>query len=323
MHTKKRAHMLLACRTLLFFVFAMSGASLSARAEDAPKIHVLSQPIDLYAEVYYAQDLGLFKSAGLDVEITRMVNGGATAAALAGGSGDIAVFNPVQAAAAVSRGVPFTIVAGAGMYTTLAPSTAICVTKSSPLQTARDLEGKTIALASINDLSAVALKKWLGENGADPTKVHIIEMTDPEMISALSAGRIDAATLAEPWQTIARSGNNRLFAKPLDAIAPEFNIGVLVATRGWAQAHPDLVQRFTNVIYAAAKWANTHHAESAQILAKYAKVDPNTLRTMIRVVYSTDLETGHIQPALDAAYQFHLMDKPVKASDLIWKAGSR
>jgi NitT/TauT family transport system substrate-binding protein len=305
-------------RLLLFVAAGIFATALPARADDTSTIRVLAVPIDLYAQAYYAADLGLFKAAGLDVEVTTLANGGVTATALAGGSGDIAVSNLVQVATAISRGVPLTVIAGAGLYSTRAPSTAICVTKASPLHSARDLEGKTIAVAALNDQSTIALKKWLAENGADYRKVRMIELGYPEMIAGLSAGRIDAAMLAEPWQTTARSGDDRLYAKPFDSIAPEFNIGVWATTRAWAQAHPDLAKRFAGAIYAAAKWANTHHPESALILAKYAKADPKVIGGMIRVVHSTDLTVAHVQPPLDAAFAFQQLDRHMSASELIW-----
>jgi len=42
---------------------------------------------------------------------------------------------------------------------------------------------------------------------------------------------------------------------------------------------------------------------------------------MIRSVLSTDLAGAHVQPPLDAAFQFQQMDKHMNASDLIWVAG--
>jgi NitT/TauT family transport system substrate-binding protein len=302
----------------LILIFVAFAATRASSADDPNAIRVLAVPIDLYAQAYYAQDLGLFKAAGLNVDITTLANGGVTATALAGGSGDVGVTNTVQVATAIARGLPLTIIAGAGLYSTNAPSTAICVTKASPLRTAHDLEGKTLAVAALNDQSTVAMKKWMTDNGADYKKVRMIELGYPEMIAALPAGRVDAAMLAEPWQTTARNGGDRLFAKPFDSIAPEFNIGVWATTRAWAQAHPDLVKRFSGAIYAAAKWANTHHAESAQILAKYAKADPKVIAGMIRVLQSTDLTTNHVQPALDAAFQFQQMDRHMTASEIIW-----
>ncbi len=305
-------------RALLALLIALPAAAPPAQADDANTIHVVTVAIDLYAGAYYAQDQGFFKAAGLDVDVTTLANGGAAAAALAGGSTDIAATNLVGVATAVAHGVPLTVIAGGGLYSTNAPSTAVCVTKASPLRTARDLEGKTVGVAALNDQATLALKKWLAANGADYKKVRMIELGYPEMIAGLGAGRIDAAMLAEPWQTTARNGDERLFAKPFDSIAPEFNIGVYAASKTWAQAHPDLVRRFTGAIYAAAKWANSHHDESAQILAKYAKADPKMIGGMIRSVQSTDLAVAHVQPPLDAAFEFGQMDKQMSAADLIW-----
>jgi NitT/TauT family transport system substrate-binding protein len=307
-----------ACVMVALLAVAIPAASPPVHAEDANTVHVLAVANDLYAGAYYAQDQGYFKAAGLDVEITTLGNGGAAATALAGGSGDIAVTNLVQLATAVQHGVPLTVIAGAGLYSTRAASTAICVTKASPLRTARDLEGKTVGVAALNDQATVALKKWLTQNGADYKKVRMIELGYPEMIAGLAAGRIDAAMLAEPWQTTARNGDDRLFAKPFDSIAPEFNIGAWAATKTWAAAHPALARKFAGAIYAAAKWANGHHDESALILAKYAKADPKLITGMIRSVLSTDLTRAHVQPPLDAAFAFGQIDRHMAADELIW-----
>lgn len=307
-----------AMRLAILLALLLAAVAPPVRAAGPNTIHVLEVAIDLYAGAYYAQAEGFFKRAGLDVDIKTLPNGNVVGTALAGGSGDIGISNVLQVADAYERGVPLTVIAGAGMYSTRAASTALCVNKSSPFKTAKDLEGKTIAVAALNDQTAVALRKWLTENGADYSKIHTIEMGYPAMIAALSAGRIDGAMLAEPFQTAARKGDARLFAKPFDAIAPEFNIGVWVTTRAWAKAHPDLAKKFADAIYATARWANTHHAESAQVLAKTAKADPEKMNGMIRALQSTDLTVAHLQPPLDAAYQFHLLSKKVDAADLIW-----
>jgi NitT/TauT family transport system substrate-binding protein len=303
---------------LLLAAAVLGPAATPAGAQDANAVHVLAVANDLYAGAYYAQDQGFFKAAGLDVEITTLANGGAAATALAGGTGDIAVTNLVQLATAVAHGVPLTVIAGAGLYSTRAASTALCVLKTSPLRTAKDLEGKTIGVAALNDQATVALKKWLTENGADYKKVRMIELGYPEMIAGLGANRIDAAMLAEPWQTTARNGDERLFAKPFDSIAREFNIGAWASTRSWAAAHPESARRFASAIYAAAKWANAHHDESALILAKYAKADPKMIGGMIRSALSTDLTAAHVQPPLDAAFAFGQIDRRMSASELIW-----
>ena len=64
------------------------------------------------------------------------------------------------------------------------------------------------------------------------------------------------------------------------------------------------MKRFAAVIYETARWANTHHTETAAVLAKYAKVDPDTVNTMIRTQYAESLRMTDLQPTLDAAVKF-------------------
>jgi len=285
----------------------------------SPAIRVAEIAIDLYAEAYYAQDLGLFKKAGLTVDISTFANGGTASTAVAGGAAEIGVSNPVAIANAFTHGVALTVLAGAGLYSSNAASTALCVAKNSPLRTAKDAEGKTIALSALGDQAQIGVQEWLQKNGADPTKVKFVEVPFPEMGNALQQGRIDIAMIPEPALTIAQKTTSRLFAKPFDAIAPQFLIGVWFTTAAWAQKNPDLAKKFVGAIYEAGRWANGHHDESAAILAKYSKIDPATLHEMTRAVYATTLTPQMIQPPLDAAARYGLLSRPVTAAELIAK----
>lgn len=289
-------------------------------SQSLPVVRIASNPIDLYAQPYYAQELGLFKQHGLNVEITTLANGGAVATAVAGGAVDMGVANAVAAANASLRGVPFGIVAGAGMYSTKSPSTAICIPSASPLKNAKDLEGKTIALASIGDLAQVGVELWLQTHGADPSTIKWTEIYHAEMGAALQSGRFDAAMIPEPSLSGAlKTGSVKIFFKPFDAIASEFFIGVHVATRDWITKNTDVAKRAVAALNDAGRWANAHHEESAAILAKVGKLDPTMVRGMNRALFTDTLAPTLLQPALDAATKFNLLSRPIRAEDLIIK----
>jgi hypothetical protein len=55
------------------------------------------------------------------------------------------------------------------------------------------------------------------------------------------------------------------------------------------------------------------------MLASYAKLDVQTIRSMTRSSYSTSLDPSLIQPQLDLTYKFHIVDRPIAASSLIAK----
>ena len=291
-----------------------------AAAQNAPvPLRVGSVPADTYAGGYYALDLGLFEKAGLNVEITPFTNGAAMAAAAAGGSIDVGIGDATELANGISRGIPFVLIAGGGVYASAAPTTTLCITKTSTIAKAADLEGQTLAVVSLVSLMSAAVKSWLTENGADITKIKFVELPFPQMPGALSRGAIQAATLSEPIMSDALAADAKIFGKPYDAIAKQFYISDWFTTRDWLGKNPDVAKRFVGAIYDAARWANAHHDESAAILSKYTKIDVERIKRMNRSGYATDLKPGMIQPVLDTAFKYKALGAATQASAMIAK----
>lgn len=292
----------------------------TAAAQTAPvPVRMGSVPADTYAGGYYALDLGLFDKAGLSVEVVPFTNGAAMAAAAAGGSIDVGIGDATELANGIGRGLPFVLIAGGGVYSTAAPTTTLCVAKSSTIARAADLEGKTVAVVSLVSLMSAGVKSWLTQNGADVTKIQFVEMPFPQMPGALSRGAIAAATLSEPIMSDALAADAKILGKPYDAIAKQFNISDWFTTRDWLSKNPDVAKRFVGAIYDAARWANAHHDDSAAILAKYTKIDVDRIRRMNRSGYATDLRAAMVQPVLDTAFKYKALTTATQASTMIAK----
>lgn len=286
-------------------------------AQTAPiPLRVAATANDTYAEAYYAQDLGYFAKAGLDVQLTTFANGASVAQGVAGGAVDIGVSNVVQIAGAVEHNVPFELIAGGGLYSTDAATSELLVANDAPIKVAKDFEGKTIAVSTLKDLSAVAVQAWLTGNGADVTKISFVEVPFSAMGDSLARGTVAGAVISEPSLSMARTNGARVFAKPYDAIGKHFMISGWFTTSGFAKKNPDAVKRFTQAIVEAGRWATTHHAESAAILVKYAKLKPEMAAKMTRCGYAETLDPKLIQPAIDLAAHVHMIDHAIPASDL-------
>ena len=308
-------------RLFLICVASLAAAALPAVAQTSPVLRLACFPTDSYGEAYYAQEMGFFKEHGISVDFVVNNAGAVALAALAGNGVDIGVANPVSIAQAYAKGIPVSIFAGGGLYTASSPATLLVVPKNSPLRTPKDLEGKTIGLPGLGDQLQAATMIWLQKNGADPAKVKFVEVNPPPvMLGALAQGRIDAATPPEPILTQSLVSDARIFGDPFAGVAPRFFIGVWVARTDWLKANPDVARRFADAIYEAARWANTHHDESAAILAKYAKADAAAFRNMRRATYTDSaLDPRLLQPILDAGTQTGMLSGPVKAADLVTK----
>ncbi len=290
-----------------------------AGAQSTISLIVATNPIDSGAEVFYADDLGLFAKAGLGVQIQPGQNGAAIAAAVAGNAVDIGYADIGALAKAHSRGIDFSIIAPAALWDSSAPVNALMVAKDSPIHIAKDLNGKTIAVPGLGTGAAYGVYDWLDANGADSSTVKFVELPYSAMAAAIVAGRIDAAHVAEPFLSAAKD-RARVLASADDALGKEYLRTVWFARTSWAAARPDVVARFAAVIRETALWANDkrNQAKSAAILVQHTKIDPSVVATMTRARYGETLDPTLLQPEieLNAKYE-HFASFP--ADELIYK----
>src|SRR5690606_27257245 len=82
----------------------------------------------------------------------------------------------------------------------------LLVLKDGPIQEPKDLEGRTIAANTLNNICEVTIKASLEKEGVDVSKVEFTEVPFPEMNAALESEQIDAACAVEPFVTQGEAG---------------------------------------------------------------------------------------------------------------------
>jgi NitT/TauT family transport system substrate-binding protein len=287
----------------------------------ADVIRVSEQPIDASFEVSYAQAQGFTTQAGLNVDIQLMSNGAASMAGVAGGSVDIGNTNIFSALTAHERGVPLVLVAPGSVYNSKTPSSFIMVPKDSNVRSARDLNGKTIAVDGLRNITQYGPMAWADKNGGDAQSLRFVEMPFADMPIALATHRIDAAVIAEPFAS--RATESRSLASAYDGIGASFLIGGWMATRSWVAANATAAKSFARMIYRTAAWANANHDASAETLVRVAKIDPSNLKTLVRASFAERYDPSMIQTVIDVALKYGAITKPVKPADILASAMPR
>jgi NitT/TauT family transport system substrate-binding protein len=296
--TRARASALFAAGTSLV-LFPSRG-----RAQGSATLRIATLPIESSAEVFYAKDMGFFAKAGIDAQVQTMQSSAAMAAAATGGAIDVG-FSPVDTLATIHvKDVPIVAIAPANEYISGSHNAGLVLAANSSVRDAKDLDGKTIAASTLRSLAETAPRAWIDQHGGDSSSVKFVEMPFPAMPAALDAGRVDAAWVAEPFLSAAAK-NGRVLEYGFDAIAKRFLIGAWFSTLQWANAHHDLVARFASAMHETAVWANKNQAQSAEIVAKYTKLDPNAIATMTRSVYAEALTPASLQPLIDASAKYN------------------
>jgi NitT/TauT family transport system substrate-binding protein len=286
-----------------------------ARADDVVRIGTLT--IDNTAEVFYAQELGMFAKAGLNVEIQIFQSGPASAAALAGGAIDLGIADSVSMASAHSRGLPLNYIAPATIYTKANPSYVLMVPATSAIKSAKDFNGKTLAVNGIKNILQIPTEAWIDNNGGDSKSVKFVEVPFPAMGPAMLAGTIDGASVSEPFITnFLDGGKIRAISVADKNVAPEFMFSGWTTTADWASKHPDAVKKLVGVFAEAARWGNANHEKSAQILVKASKMPPEVANKMIRAYYGERLDAALLQPVIDACAKYGTIAKPFPAAEV-------
>jgi NitT/TauT family transport system substrate-binding protein len=294
-------------------------AALPARAATLTPVRIGVQPVESAGQTFYAKDLGWFEQAGLDVTITPLSNGGALVTAVIAGSLDVGLSAVGPVAQGAVKGLGVKIIAPAGMSLSTAPTDVTMVALDSPIKTAADLSGKTIAVNGLGNVLMYATQAWIDKNGGNSKSVKWLELPFPSMAAALSAHRVDAATLAEPYVSDAKPVA-RALANPMDAIALTIPATTWFANGNWLAQQPALAAKVVDVLRRAAVWANGHPKEAGDILIRYTSIKPETLAVMTRSTFGVDIVPSQIQALIDTGVKYGAVDHAVKAADIIWKA---
>jgi NitT/TauT family transport system substrate-binding protein len=305
-------------RSPFLISLASTAVAVRAGAQELPTVTVATLINDTATSALYAVKSGMFRKAGLNVQLQVLSSGAAGAAAVAGGAAQFGLSSLVGIIAAHEKGIPFTLVAPAGVVTSDVPYSQFVVKADSPIKTGRDLNGKTIGAAGLKDMDTVAIMNWVDKNGGDSKTLKFVEMPGPVALSAIEEGRIDGADLNTPTLTRGLEGGKvRSLAQIFDAIAPRFANTGWFATTEYTTKNRSTVEAFARVIHDSNIYCNAHHAETVPLVAENAKIDEKMVARMARITFGDYLRAADIQPLVNVAAKYGAISKPFDAAALI------
>ncbi len=224
----------------------------------------------------------------------------------------------IPLAQAHARGLNFRVIAPATIYNGTTPVNVIMVAKNSTVKTGADLNGQTVAVNGLRDLTQYEMQAWIDQNGGDVKTVKLIETPFSEMAAALEAGRVAAGILAEPFWTAALD-TCRVIGNGSAPVGKHFMVTGWFGSTDWLTKNADTAKRMQAVMLQIARWANANHAATQAIVPKYTKITPEVAAHMVRAVLGeTRPDPALIQPVIDVAVKYGDL-QPMRASELIWQ----
>jgi NitT/TauT family transport system substrate-binding protein len=289
-----------------------------AALAQATTLKMAGVPEDSATTVLYGIQSGLFRSHGLNVDLQTQHNGPSVMSGVAGNSYQMGKSSTPPLIVAVSRGLPFVMIAPAGLYVSTAPIAALLVKNDATVTKASDLNGKTVATGALNDVHSLAVRSWMDKNGGDSTAVKFVEIPISEIPVSIAQGRVDAGSVNEPVLSagLATAGL-KVFARHFDAIAPRFMYTAWFTTKQFDAANAPAVKSFATLLKQAAQYCNTHHAETIDMIAKYTSLELSTVQKMTRVEQGTSLDPKLLQPVVDAMVKYKYLAQPIDVRAVI------
>jgi NitT/TauT family transport system substrate-binding protein len=213
--------------------------------------------------------------------------------------------------------VPFVIVAPSALAALTGSYSGLIVPKDSPIQTARDLNGKTVSVPALHDIESLGTQTWIDKNGGDSKTVSFVEEPVTAVGISLDANRIAAGIMTNPALAQAMAtGKYRRLARPVEEGFNHLMIAAWVSTTGWTAKNAGVVRRFGQVMKAATLYANAHPDKTVDLIAAFSGTARAAIAAMTRATYATTLDPSLVQPLIDATARYGAIPQPFNAAEL-------
>lgn len=247
-----------------------------------------------YSTPYAANELGIYKEAGIDAEVTLYRGSAPAQEAVASDLCDVITVPPHGAALAIANGLKERIIGFtgdlelAGWY--------ITVRQDLPIKTAADLAGKTIGIGGKGSSTDFLTLLML-------TRTHITAQTiplgNPGVMPALKSGQVEAG-IAWPLVSYQEllSGNFRAvfdFSKVDDKMV----LNSWGASDTMIAKHADLLRRFLKANEKTVRYMQEHKEWTVKFLERYTgELDPR----VVEAAYDSSIKSLIPDPTVKVAW---------------------
>jgi NitT/TauT family transport system substrate-binding protein len=278
-------------------------------------------PVIDVAALYLGEKHGFFANRGIKLNVHTAQGGAALVPPVVSGQYQFAFSNIVSVLAARAQGLPLKIIAAGSNSTGVRGKdvSMIRVRKDSPIKTAADLQGKRVAVNTLNNLLQMLGDVSAKAAGGDPSTVKYVEMPFPDAVTALKKGTIDAMVTAEPFDTIAAQAGTRVIASPYPDMANgSLNTSVYFTSDQQLQKNPKLFTALRDAINESLTYAGQHAAETREQLSAFMQIDPAVSKQVTLPNFSPQISKSSIDAFVTSGTQYKLISKRVSFDDVVW-----
>jgi NitT/TauT family transport system substrate-binding protein len=287
------------------------------------KITVGTLPIANAAPMYLGMKKGFFKAEKLEIKPQVGEGGAALMPPLLQGDSQFAFVGVVPAITAVAKKLPVKIVTASDDAAATEPKDwqTLVVPKGSPIKSVKDLPGKTVAANALKGVAEVIISGSLEKQGIDYKSVKLLEVPFPEMPTALSAHRVDAALLTEPFLTAVLAQGGKQIDAPAVEIQPNLPNGCYISSEKYIQENPDVIKSFQRAMNKSLDYAQAHPDEVRAIIPTFTKTPKPVAEKMRLPVFDSEIDEKGIETDAKLTERYGIIPTVPTIDDLVHQSG--
>lgn len=301
-------------------VLIASAAMIAGCGEDSPPagarppatlVRVGVLPVVNAAPLYLGLERGFFRKEGLNIRPQASAGGASIVAGVSSGFLQFGLANPVALVAAKARDASVQVVAAGGSGGSSARDAwaSLLTLRSGPVERIDDLAGRRIAVNLRRDISELALRKTLEEEGVDPGDVEFVQVSLPQMNAALEAGRVDAIAAAEPFVTQAAPLGVRDLAPVYVRLAPDLPVALYFTSEQFALGNASVVARFTKALRRSFAYARASPEAVRRIVPTYTAISPEVAARIRLPVFDDRVDRPAVEEVARLSRRYGLIDE--------------
>ncbi len=257
---------------------------------------------------YVAEDAGLYKESGLDVEV-KFLAGNAGFNAMVSGAVDFSLSSGTNLDRAAARGQKMLAIANMNNL----PPWDVVIRKSiadaahfdpkAPLaERAKILKGRTLVVDGVGSAAHSFLRVIAMAGGIDPNSITVSALQPQEMLAAYQRGQIDGISLGPPWpQTLAQQESGVVVvASGLNgdpAWLTPIGSSTVITRPQFCAEHRSICQKMGHALAAASRFVHEHPQETLAILQKRF---PHTAPPVVAASFEAMRKAMPASPTIDA-----------------------
>ncbi len=220
---------------------------------------------------------------GVPVRWVEFNSGSELNAAVAAGSVDMGLGGSSTTVAAIAGGVEAEVI---WIYNIIGENEALVVGRESGIHEVTDLRGRRVA-APFGATTHYHLMVALELAGVEEDELTILDMPPADMRAAWQRGDIDAGFVWEPTLAAMLELDGRVLVSSGELAAQGFLTGDIgIASRAFAQAYPQLVERYLETQIRAVEFIRANPDEAAAAVGREFGIDQEeALRQMSSLVF--------------------------------------